>query len=194
MKLVIGLVGEKGSGKQTFVNLFKEIIGSRTKYGMTKVRQVRFSDILAQTLLIWDIPISRPNLQKMAMVMNDTFGEKALANAAKFSIEGDDSDIIIFDGIRSTGEFNLIKKQKNHLIIYITANQDLRYQRLKKRSEKVGETNLTKEKFLEEEKNIRETGISKMGKKTDITIENSGTLEEFKEKIKQIATSLSSSQ
>ena len=180
MKLVIGLIGEKGSGKQTFVNFLKEIKPN------LNIRQVRFSDILAETLIVWDLPISRVNLQKLAIMMNATFGETALANAAKFSIEGDRADIIIFDGIRREAELKLVKSMKNHLLVYISADQNLRYNRLKKRSEKVGETGLTFEQFLAEEKSKAEENIPSLGSAADKKLGNNGSKEEFKEKIKQL--------
>ena len=173
---VYGLVGEKGSGKQIFVNFLKEIAPG------LNIRQVRFSDILAQTLILWDIPLTRANLQNLSLVMNKTFGQKALANAAKFSFEGDNADVIILDGIRRKPEFDLVKKLKG-TVIYITANQKLRYERLKKRSEKVGETGLTLEQFLEEENSKAESEILKLSKKAEIKIENNKTKDEFKSSI-----------
>ena len=183
MKRIIGLIGEKGSGKQTFVNFLKEITPD------LNIRQVRFSDILAQTLMIWDIPITRANLQKLSLTMDDAFGQASLANAAKFSSEGDSANIIIFDGIRRDTELKLVKEMKNNILIYITAEQKLRYERLKKRSEKVGEVGLTFAQFLEEEKSKAEINIPTLGKKADLEIENNGSLEQFKEKVKQFALS-----
>lgn len=174
---VIGLVGEKGSGKQTFVNFLKEILPDKN------IRQVRFSDILAQTLLIWDIPITRSNLQKLSLIMEEGFGQASLANAAKFSIEGDNGDVLVFDGIRRSPELDLVKNMPNSSLIYITADQKLRYERLKTRSEKVGEVGLTFEQFLREEKSKAEINIPALGKKTNKKIENNGSLEEFKNKI-----------
>jgi len=180
MKLVIGLVGEKGSGKQTFVNFLKEILPDK------KIRQVRFSDILAQTLMIWDIPNTRANLQKLSLVMEEGFGQASLANAAKFSIERDDADVIVFDGIRRQAELDLVKNMPNSTLIYITADQNLRYARLKLRSEKVGEVGLTYEQFLEEEKSRAEINIPTLGQKANLKIENNNTLAEFKQKIRQL--------
>lgn len=180
---VIGLVGEKGSGKQTFVNFLKQIAPN------LNIRQVRFSDILAQTLMIWDIPITRPNLQKLSLVMNEAFGQGSLANAAKYSVEGDYADVIIFDGVRREAEAKLVKSMKNSTLIYITADQDLRYKRLKQRSEKVGEIGLTFEQFLKEENSKAEENIVSLGKKADIKIENNGSLEEFKQKIENLVRS-----
>ncbi|MDP3973792.1 MAG: AAA family ATPase [Candidatus Daviesbacteria bacterium] len=178
MKLVIGLVGEKGSGKQTFVNFLKAILPN------LNIRQIRISDILAQTLILWDIPISRANEQKLAFIMNNTFGQTSLAHAAKFSAEDNHSDIVIFDGIRKKSEMNLVKKMPNSLILYITAEQKLRFKRLRKRSEKVGEAGLTFEQFLLEEGNIREKDIPHLGKEADIELENNNSLAEYKMKIK----------
>ena len=180
---VIGLIGEKGSGKQTFVNFLKDLTPD------LNIRQVRFSDILAQTLMLWDLPNTRENLQKLAIMMNDSFGAQALANAAKFSIEGDSSDVIIFDGIRREAELQLVKKMPDHKLIYITADQNLRYERLKKRSEKVGEAGLTFEQFLAEEDSKAEKLISLLGKEADIKIENNKDILEFREKIKEFAKS-----
>ena len=180
MKLVIGLVGEKGSGKQTFVNFFKDLNPN------LKIGQVRFSDILAQTLLMWDIPITRSNLQQLSIAMDKTFGSKTLAHAAKFNIEGETADIIIFDGIRGFAQVDMIKTYPKNIIVYITAKQKLRYQRLKNKSEKVGETGLSFEQFMKEEKVKTELEIPKLGKMADVKIENNGTLDEFKTKIKQL--------
>lgn len=184
MKLVIGLVGEKGSGKQTFVNFIKLIRKD------LNIRQVRFSDILAETLLIWDIPISRANLQKLSLIMEGGFGKSSLANAAKFNIADDPSQVIILDGIRRKAELELIRKFKNNLLIYISAKGNLRYERLRKRSEKVGETGLTSEQFKAEEKSKAEAEIPNLGKKADLKIDNNGTLEQFANKITQLAKKL----
>lgn len=181
---VIGLVGEKGSGKQTFVNFLKELFPEKN------IRQVRFSDILAQTLIIWDIPNTRPNLQKLASIINDGFGAKALANAAKFSMEGDLADIIIFDGVRSKEEEKLVKSFKNSILLYVTAPSKLRFERLKNRSEKVGEVGLSFGQFEIEEKSKREIEVPKIGKKADEKIENNSSLDDFSNKIRKLALSL----
>lgn len=180
MQFVIGLVGEKGSGKQTFVNTLKKIAPN------LDVRQVRFSDILAQTLVLWDIPVTRANMQTLSLIMNEAFGQTALARAARFSLEGDNADVIILDGIRRESESTFVRSFQNNILIYITADQKLRYQRLKNRSEKVGETGLTFEQFLKEEQSKAEKEIPEICKKADIKIENNKSLEEFKKRIEEI--------
>ena len=74
---------------------------------------------------------------------------------------------------------------ENSQLIYITADQKLRYERLKRRSEKVGEIGLTYEQFLKEEQSNAEKNISTLGKEANIEIANNDSLEEFKNKIKE---------
>lgn len=191
MKLVIGLVGEKGSGKQTFVNFLRQIITSPSAlHNDMTVRQVRFSDILGQTLILWDILNTRENLQKLSIAMKNTFGQESLSHAAEFNIENETADIIILDGARRQSEIEIVRKQTPNLLVYVTADQNLRYERLKNRSEKVGETGLSREKFMQEEAVETETLIPKLGTKTDIKIENNGSLEEFKNKIQEFYNDL----
>ncbi len=179
MKLVIGLVGEKGSGKQTFVNFIRLV----QDYS---IRQIRFSDILGQTLVLWDIPNTRENLQQLSIAMKDSFGQEALAHAAEFNIENETADIIILDGARRESEIEIIRKQTPNLLVYITANQNLRFERLKNRSEKVGETGLSHEQFMKEETVETETLIPQLGAKADVKIENNGSLEEFKKQVERL--------
>ncbi len=150
--------------------------------GLT-IRQIRFSDILAQTLLIWDLPTTRSNLQQLSMAMEKTFGSKSLAHAAKFHLANEDADVTVFDGIRGRQQVKMIRTYPSSLIVYVSATLKLRYQRLNKRSEKLKETGLSYEQFMNEEKVKTETGIPKLGKYADLKITNNGTLEEFRKKV-----------
>lgn len=178
--LVIGLVGEKGSGKQTFCDFLKEILPEK------KIRQVRFSDILSQTLLLWDIPISRSNLQLLSEVMNKSFGAGTVARAINFQIANDTSNIIILDGIRWKEDAKLLDQFPKKLLIYITAKDQLRYERLKSKGERIGEDQMSFAQFKEEEKARAEREIPQIAKKSDIKIENNETLNEFKTKVKEV--------
>lgn len=175
MKLVIGLVGEKGSGKQTFVNFLRETLPN--------IRQVRFSDILTQTLMIWDIPNTRANLQKLSITMNDSFGSGTLAHAVEFNTTNETADIVILDGVRWKSDAQMVRKFHKNILVYVTADQKLRFERLKTSSEKIGEEGMSWEKFLAEESVQTESFISEIGATADIKIENNGSLEEFKQEI-----------
>lgn len=179
---IIGLVGEKGSGKDTFSKYLTEISNK-------KISHIRFSDLLKQTLKLWDIEPSRANLQKLAQVLED-FGSGTVAHGLEKQIESTQADIIILDGIRWKPDVELLRKFPNHKLIYITADPKFRYERLKNRGEKIGESEMTYAQFSEEEKAPNELLIPQIGSEADIKIENNGTIEEFDQKIEVLCSKI----
>lgn len=182
MAKVIGLVGEKGSGKETFSTFFELTASPK------RVLHIRFSDILKQTLMLWDIDITRENLQKLAVVMDEGFGKGSLTHAISEQIIGSDTDIIILDGIRWESDLEFLKSFQNNILVYITADLEKRYNRLVLRGEKSEEHLSTLEQFIKEEKAKNELLIPKIGKHAQVKIENNGTLEEFKEEVEKFYT------
>jgi len=180
--LLIGLVGEKGSGKDTFSKYLTEISDKQ-------IAHIRFSDLLKETLKLWDLPITRANLQKLAQLLED-FGSGTVAHGLEKQIQKTEAEIIILDGIRWMPDIELLKKFPNHKLVYITANPKFRFERLKSRGEKVGESEMSYEQFLEEEKAPNELLIAEIGSKADIKIENNSTIEEFDKKISDFCRSL----
>jgi len=176
---VIGLVGENGSGKDTFTTLFKAAAAP------LKINKVRFSDILVDTLKQWDMPLTRANLQKLAIVMDEGYGKGTLTHATSKRIRDDDADITIIEGIRWMTDVQMIRKFKNSLLVYIAASPDVRFERLKERKQKLGEDKLTREQFENEEKEKTEIYIPKIGKIADMRIVNNGSLDEFRQKVKE---------
>lgn len=174
---IIGLVGEKGSGKDTFAKYLQEI-SDKT------VAHIRFSDLLKQTLKLWDLPITRANLQKLAQVLED-FGTGTVAHGLEKQIQNTKADIIILDGIRWKPDVKLLKKFPKHLLVYITADPKLRFERLKSRGEKDGEAEMSFEQFSEEEKAPNELLIPEIGSGADYKIENNSSIENFEKEVKK---------
>lgn len=183
MKLIIGLVGEKGSGKETFVQIFKELTGKQ-------VTHIRFSDVLYETLNLWNIPTTRKNLQDIAVLFRDHFGNSILSHVVQHRIENADANVVIIDGVRWEEDVSMLRSFPNTILIYITAHQNIRYQRIVSRKEKSGESTTTFEQFLKEEQAPNEVLISKIGNNADYTIENNTDLKIFKRKVQEIIHTL----
>lgn len=150
-----------------------------------KIFHIRFSDILKQTLMLWDLALTRHNLQLLAQVMDNGFGKGSLSNAISEQIAGSEADIIILDGIRWKTDLDLLNSFPNHQLVYITADLEKRYNRLLLRGEKSEERISTLAQFKKEETAKNELLISRFGKKADFKIENNGTLEDFKNEVKK---------
>ena len=182
--IIIGITGEIGSGKDTFSNHLIKIAKGR------KIVRTRFSDILKETLNLWSLPLTRHNLQYLAIIMDKEYGKGTLSNAIKERIKNQKADIVILEGVRWLTDVPLIRSFDKNTLVYITSSQKNRYERVKKRGEKDGEKSLTLERFKLEDKAPTETHISKIGKQADIKIENNSTVSDFKKKIEDFYKSL----
>ncbi|KKQ10187.1 MAG: hypothetical protein US28_C0024G0022 [Candidatus Daviesbacteria bacterium GW2011_GWA1_36_8] len=183
-KLVIGLVGEKGSGKETFGNFLMEIAKDEM------IVRIHFSDILKETLELWNIPQTRKNLQDLAVLFVKFFNKDALSYATFERAKKLNADLVILDGVRWKSDVTLVRQFPNNLLIYITADVKKRFDRLKKRNSKVGEGSMSFKQFLKEEKAKNELLIPKIGARADIKLENNGSLDKFKKKIKEVYSTL----
>lgn len=182
MKIIIGLVGEKGCGKGTFKDLLSEIMPDK------KIVHVRFSDVLVETLKLWGIPTSRENLQKLSPAMVRAYGEGTLTRAVKKRVEDLEADIVILDGVRWLSDAEMLRQFTRNLLVYVIADAELRFERTKNRKEKAGEENTNWEKFLQEEQAETEKYIPIIGALADYKILNNGSLEELREEVKKFCT------
>lgn len=176
-KTYIGLVGEKGGGKDTVMKFVQQLLPKK------KIVQVRFSDILSETLDIWGLARIRDNYQKLSPAMIDAYGKSVLASAVRARAETAEADIVFMNGVRWWADTAMMRalrrKGAKSFLVYVTAPARVRYERLKKRGEKAGEKKATFRQFMKEEKARTEIDIPKIGKKADMTIENTGTMDEF---------------
>ena len=178
MKLVVGLVGEKGGGKGKFTELIKELAKATT------IKSVRFSDVLNDILKIISIAPSRENLQKLVLNLKNAYGPDILTNAVYNRVLNEKSDIVILDGIRWLTDEQMLRKFPNNVLVYITADAKIRYERTKIRGEKAGENEASFEQFQKEEQVETEIFIPQIGSRADVVIHNNGTMEGFENQVR----------
>ena len=180
-KKVIGVTGEKASGKETWGDFLLEFLDVR---GITHAR-VRSSDILKETLGIWNIPATRENLQTLPVGMESMFGTGVLTQAVKARIESIEADVVVFDGIRWHSDLAMIRSFPDNLLIYVTADINMRFERIRNRNDKVGELGLSFEQFMKEENASTEIYIPKIGKNADYTFENNESVTDLFIKVRE---------
>ena len=176
-KIIIGLVGETGSGKDTFCQYIKKTVKK-------PVSCFRFSDPLSEALRIFLNEIKKEDQQWLGNILRERFGSDVLANTFSKKIKTLKEGLIILNGIRAWGEFNALKKLGSK-VIYVTASPKIRWQRLRKRGEKKDDL-ISYKKFLKLEKAKTEILIPKIGQKADFKIEDDGSKKDFYQKIKII--------
>ena len=182
MPIIIGVLGEKRSGKGAFAKLLRDIVKPIT------VARIGASEILSKTLEIWEIEKSRKNFQKLAVVMDKGFGKGTVTNAVWQRILADPSEIVIFDGVRWQSDLEKIRTFERNYIVYVTAGTEIRWRRSLELTEKTGENTATFEEFMNEEKMETEKYIPELGAKADFKIVNEGTLDDFRNEVRKFVT------
>ncbi len=179
--IVIGLTGEKRGGKGTFTELLTELLPH------AKIIRLGFGDIIGDICDILGMPRTRDNMQEVPLWLIEGSGNKGIiTDAMKRRIEKLDTDIAILDGIRTIPDKAMLETFPRHLLVYVTASLETRYQRAIKAAEKVGDATLTREKFLAQDNAKIEQMIPVIGARADYIIQNEGTLDEYRAKVEAV--------
>ncbi len=176
-KLIIGLVGKRGSGKSTVAGYLK------TNY---KVEIRKFSQPLSRILDKLALPNTRENFQDLAIALRRAFGQGVLVGPLKKFINESPAKIVVVDGLRVWAELEMLRSFKNNLLVYIAASAKMRFERLKKSGGKAGREGVDFKEFLRLDRRETELFIKRIGKKADVVVDNAGTKEDLYKKIDQI--------
>lgn len=174
--LVIGLVGESGSGKDTVAYHLRDVYGSV---------MLRFSDPIKDILRMFFEKPSREDQSWVAIEFKKRFGKDIFCRAMDRKITFVE-DLASVNGLRYMEDLEYLRKFPRSVLIYVTANQHLRWERTVGRGEKSDDA-VSFEKFVEMEASLEtERDIPEIGKNADFTLRNEGTLEELMEKTEEI--------
>lgn len=177
MKLIIGLVGKICAGKG-------EVVKHMTDKHSASM--YRFSDVLKDLLGRLHLSDTRENLQNLGVAIRDALSDGILADTLKEDIAADDkADIVVVDGIRYENEVDMLRSFENNVLVFVTAPDETRYERAFGRGTR-GEKDISPEEFRMRDENETEKRVDSIGKQADITIDNSGTLEELYSKVDSI--------
>ncbi|MFA6184353.1 MAG: AAA family ATPase [Parcubacteria group bacterium] len=161
-RIVIGLVGATGSGKDTVANYLEE------KHG---VQKMRFADPLKETLAIYFDKFSKEDQSWLAVQFRNRFGDDILSRALRKRIDNGEG-IIMVNGVRFWEDFHFVKSYTDSYILYIDVPQKIRWERTINRGEKSDDA-MSFEKFIETEQTMEtEKYVPEMGAKADFVIEN----------------------
>ena len=179
--LIIAVVAEKGAGKGLFIDIVRELSPDK------KVASVRFSDIWREILHLLNKEESRENISNLATAIRALFHDDGVLVAAMESrLTTMQADIIILDGLRKQEEVEPLVRKQNGILLSITASPEARFQRRREHAETTDERGMDWEQFMRQEQLAPEISIRTIGETmAGATIENNGTVEEFKQKIKQ---------
>lgn len=173
-RIVIGLVGRKGSGKGTVARLIKD------RYGASIYR---FSDLLRDILDSLYVEKTRENLIHLSEILRKGFHQGILKDAMIKKVQADPARIIVIDGIRRLDDLSRLEELGDFHLVDVTAPVELRYERIQQRGENAGETTDSFENFKLTETAPTEITIADVEAKTQDKIENLGSYDDLVAKV-----------
>ena len=171
--IVYGLVGFLASGKGTVGKMIAEA---------ENIPLYTYGNILRAELVRQGKPATRENLQRLVTGWRQEKGNDVLA---KKVIEGITGSAVV-DGFRSPDEVRAFRKTfgGGFKLIFVDAPIEVRFERAKKRNRAGGPGSFEEFKAAEEKEAHNEAfGIAECIKSADVRLDNSGSVEELKEKI-----------
>jgi len=179
--MIIGVTGKVCSGKDTLAN-FLERRG---------FKHISLSDILREELRKQKKPVTRGNLMKLGNELRKKHGSGVLARKALEKIKEED---YVVSSIGTIGEIKELQKSEKFKLVFVTAKQKKRFERMRKRKRE--DDPQTLKEFKEKEK-IESTGgkesyreFDKCKEKADMIITNDKTQKDFKKRIEQMLVNL----
>jgi dephospho-CoA kinase len=169
-KIVIGLVGETGSGKDTIWEY------AHTHHG---VKHLRFSDALKKTLGLFFEHPSKEDQMWLFTVLQERFGDDILHKSIKKYIDESHSRMFCINGVRMPADEEFVRSFPKHVMVYVTAPQKLRWERTVHRGEKSDDGQPFEEFQKFEATAPTEKHVPEIGARSEYKIENRGTLEDL---------------
>jgi len=181
--MIIGLVGENCSGKGT-VSAYLEKKG---------FYYLSLSDAIREDLVSSGQSVTRENLIKKGNELRKEFGASVLAKRITLKIEKDRNYII--DSIRNPHEAKELLSLQDFILVYITANPELRFERMRIRAREADPKSYQEFLKLEEleRKNADDKlqNIEQTAKLAKETLINEGNIEQLHYKVDELLSSLS---
>jgi dephospho-CoA kinase len=172
---VIGLIGRIASGKSSIADYMVD---------EKEAAYFRFSDVLRDVLARIHEQNTRENLQKLGISLRSAFGDDILAKSLRADVLEDNSEYVIIDGIRYQDEVEMVKSLGG-VTVYVHSPVKTRYERVLSRGSR-GEARISLKEFNDSEEKPTEKRIDEIGQNADFIIENTGTMDELKDKVDRI--------
>ncbi len=176
-KLILGLVGQMGSGKGTVAKYLIENYSATTH---------KFSDALRDILDRLGVEKSRENISLISGALRQTFGEEILTQSLCVELEKDQAEIVVLDGVRRAAEVEVLRQIPGFVLVWVETDLEKRYQRLVARGENTGDSQKTFEQFQKEHELETEKTILPLKELADFQINNDGELEDVYQQVEEV--------
>jgi len=169
-KLIFGIVGGLASGKTTLAEYLSETYSCNT---------YRYSSMLRDILTRVYVEESRTNLQTLSTFLREQYGQDVMSKVIAKDVEHDPNDIVVVEGIRRPSDITYLRELPGFHLIFVDADQRIRYERIVSRGENTDDAFKTFESFQADEAAEADRLISEIAKEATYTIDNNGDKDAF---------------
>ncbi len=189
--LVFAFVGAPAAGKTEAASVAKEL----------GIPVITMGEVIREELRKRGLPLNDKNAGRIANELRAREGMDAIAKRciprikARKKSAGKNQKVVVVDGVRGMAEVEAFKKEfgNDFVLVRVDAPLSLRYERIRSRGRGDDLDLLSLEEFKNREKRELGWGMEEAMKKADKIVENTASLEEFKEQIKGILRNYSKS-
>lgn len=125
---VLGIAGRTCAGKDTLVSALTDAFG-----GDYSVDHFRFSDRLTQII---ESSGAKPSVEKYSEVtlgLKHLVGPDALSQVMNYRTMDSSSEIVIWNGMRTSADVQWLRRQPNHFLVYLDIPDEIAFARFKER-------------------------------------------------------------
>lgn len=182
--LIIGITGTAGSGKGTVAQYLVD------RYGF---EHFSVRDFLIEEIKRRGMDVNRDSMIEVANDLRKRYGAEYIVMELYKKVVKEDCNYVI-ESIRTVGEVEALKK-KDHFILWgIDAPMDIRYKRIRKRSNQSDMISFDKFKKQEEKETSSklktEQNITECMNMTDVVFKNTRSIEDLKRMVDKEIKSL----
>jgi len=182
--VIIGLTGKNAAGKGEVVEFLKT----------RNFEACSLSDAIREEIQKRGKDLTRENLIRTGNDLRGHYGPSVLADRILTHFESDKNYVV--DSIRNPAEVNSLRRRRDFTLVEVTAEDGIRFKRIKERSRENDPQNL--KDFLEldareESENKDGQQLTETARLADAVVENNGSLGELRERILELIQKLSKS-
>ncbi len=174
MRTIIVVVGLPGAGKSAVSDILKEM----------GIPMFRTGDVIREEVLKRGLELTIENQEKISRKLREEEGMDAPAKRILDRIRDTDNGLVCVEGPRNIEEIDCLAGIGNIMLLVVEAPQKTRFERLKKRGETRDPKNPEELEWRDKKELERGTEqLLKTEKYPRYVIENTGTLDDLREKI-----------
>ena len=179
---IIAFVGKPLAGKSEAAKIAKEL----------GYRVVVMGDIVREEVRKRGLKMEDRIVGRVATELREKEGKDVIAKRCiqKIRDEIQDDSVLVIDGVRSIDEVNRFKSEfgDDFVLISIESPVEIRFERARRRKREDDVKSI--EELLERDRRELSWGMDEALRNADIKIENTGTLDEFRKKIREMLEDL----